>query len=343
MKRPRGEPRTRYLSGGGSHAGLLVAVVAIIVVTVGAYWAGRWRASTGRARADAPAMDAGFVGLEPREIDLGDQLWGQSIPLEFLFVNESRLPVSIGSIESSCGCLVIDSDAWNGRVVQPGELVSMDVMLDTENNPGAKVRRLDLTLDSGERYSARIVVNVYGTWSVAPNVLDFGEVTIDGAADDQARLTVFQSESDELLDVAAPEMPWLQWRTAPRGPGRVDILLGVLRAELPPGQNSASLVVRTSSTIKPTGVVFVKARGVHELTMSPRNVFLVGAAAQRIEFFDRSGKRTRIVSVDTNRELLDAGAIILCNARDEAPRESVAVRVVDDGGRCRNFRVSMFH
>ena len=168
MKRPRGEPRTRYLSGGGSHAGLLVAVVAIIVVTVGAYWAGRWRASTGRARADAPAMDAGFVGLEPREIDLGDQLWGQSIPIEFLFVNESRLPVSIGSIESSCGCLVIDSDAWNGRVVQPGELVSMDVMLDTENNPGAKVRRLDLTLDSGERYSARIVVNVYGTWSVAP-------------------------------------------------------------------------------------------------------------------------------------------------------------------------------
>ena len=123
---------------------------------------------------------------------------------------------------------------------------------------------------------------------------------------------------------------------------------GFLRAELPPGQNSASLVVRTSSTIKPTGVVFVKARGVHELTMSPRNVFLVGAAAQRIEFFDRSGKRTRIVSVDTNRELLDAqvledGAIILCNARDEAPRESVAVRVVDDGGRCRNFRVSMFH
>jgi hypothetical protein len=131
----------------------------------------------------------------------------------------------------------------------------------------------------------------------------------------------------------------------PADQGRIEILVRLVKARLAAGQNSASLVVGTDCALKPSAVVFLKARGVHELAISPTQVLLVGTKPVRVECFDRTGARVRLVSADAASgairvDVLPNGAIEILNSTTGPLPEPIAVRVVDDRGRSRVFPVS---
>jgi hypothetical protein len=322
--------------------GRLLAFGLIAVAVAGAYVYGRFR---GADRAGAQADQGGYVGFEPAQIDLGDQLWAQVVPVTLTFVNRGTSGLTIESAHSSCDCTVIEGGAFQGRAVTPGESLPVDVKLDTQKSPGLKARRIDLTAASGVRYSAVIRVNVVGTWSITPDALDFGEVVLDDGEDDPRATVLYESDTDNLLDISTSGAAWIEVQPNPADQGRIEILVRLVKARLAAGQNSASLVVGTDCALKPSAVVFLKARGVHELAISPTQVLLVGTKPVRVECFDRTGARVRLVSADAASgairvDVLPNGAIEILNSTTGPLPEPIAVRVVDDRGRSRVFPVS---
>lgn len=292
-------------------------------------------------------MPGGFVGFQAAEIQLGDQLWGRSIALQLRFLNDSAQALTIDSVKSCCGCAIVEVASYEGQILAPGEALPVDVVLSTGHNPGQKKRAVHLDLTSGQRHTAAIHLNVYGTWKVTPEVLDLGELPFEQPPQYVERLVVFESRADELVEVSAPALPWIQCHVAKRAGSRRDILVRILKSELPAGQNSVSVVVRTSNAVKPAGVIFVRARGVHELASVPAPVVIVGAEQRPVEFFDRSGKRARIASLEIEGDgvrgkVLDGGGVVLWREGSQRFPEPVLVRVVDEIKRYREFRVSLF-
>ncbi len=316
----------------------------LVVVLAGAYAFGVWQKQQG-ATGVSPRL--GYVGFQPTEIDLGEHLWDTVVPVELQFINHGASPITIQSVRTSCDCAVVEAEGLEARVVAPGECLAVPVKLNTLKNPGLKKRTVQLTTTKGARYSAVIIVNVRGTWELAPDALDFGDVVLDNGEPGGMRSVFFNSETERLLEVSAPSAPWIEWRTTENRPGNTEILISVHTGCLPIGQNSASLLVRTSSSVKPTGAVYVKARGVHELSPSPPAVLLLGDKHERVEFSDRTGKRVHIVCVEVSSGsifalTLEDGAIEIWNSTGKALSERIAVRVVDDRGRCRVIHVSAF-
>lgn len=322
----------------------LLGLGVVVVAVVGAYVFGAYQ---GHRPAVTPTAPAAYTGFLPAEIDLGDQMWAQIVPFQLTFVNGGPEQLVIRSAQSSCDCTVIESAGFVGRTLQGGESLTIDVSLHTLNNAGLKQRQIEFLTDSGARYAGKVNVNVHGTWNLTPDAVDFGDVVLEDAEDPAPRGVIFESQPDQLIDVSAPGVSWIDWQTTQMNATTTEVQIFVRAARLQVGQSSASLVFRTSSTIKATGVVFVKAKGVHELTSSPTQVLLVGGRHQRVEFFDRAGDRARIVSVEAGSPQLttalsDEGTIDIWNPSGQAISEAVPVRVVDERGKSRVLHVSAF-
>ena len=75
-------PRAR-----GSIYTLILKLAFLLVIVAAAYSLGYWHNRPPEVQVAAPREATEFVGFEPAEIDLGDQLWGEVIPVEFTFVN----------------------------------------------------------------------------------------------------------------------------------------------------------------------------------------------------------------------------------------------------------------
>jgi hypothetical protein len=190
----------------------LLAFGVIVAAVAGAYVYGRFH---GADRSSAQAEQGGYAGFEPAQIDLGDQLWAQVVPVALTFVNRGASPITIESAQSSCDCTVIEGGVFRGRRVTPGESLPVEVKLDTQKSPGLKARRIDLTAASGARYSAVIRVNVVGTWSITPDALDFGEVVLDDAEEDPHATVLYESATDNLLDVSTSGAAWTEAQPIP--------------------------------------------------------------------------------------------------------------------------------
>jgi len=320
-----------------------IALAIISAVSASAYVWGRYSGQ----RSDPGAVESdGYIGFDPVEVDLGDQTWNDVVPFQLTLVNHGTAPITVDTVESSCDCAVIDVAEYRGRTVGPGVALAIDVALHTSTNPGLARRRISAKTVGGERYSASVTLNVRGTWSISPDAVDFGDILLDAADSPDAKTVLFESSSDALEAVESAE-PWVACGVDVGDGGLTTVNVRVIREQLPFGQNSASVVVHTSSALKPTGVLYVRARGVHELISSPQHVLLVGDEHQRIDFSDRAGQRVRLVAAESGSDalevqILDDGAIEVWNTTGRPVPESIAVRVTDVAGRSRVLRVAAF-
>jgi hypothetical protein len=87
--------------------------------------------------------------LQPTEIELGDQLWDQSVPFELAFVNHTSGAVRNLSVDAARGCTVLDKRALEGRLIAPGEVVHMAESLNTGRNPGRQRHSVTVRMDVG--------------------------------------------------------------------------------------------------------------------------------------------------------------------------------------------------
>lgn len=167
-------------------------------VAIGAaYLLGRWQVERFPSWAHlAPA----YVGFEPARLDLGEQLWGDLVPVELTFVNHGREPLVVQAITSTCDCLLTDEQSLTGRRIEAGGALTIGLTLATGAYPGLKHRTLTLTDGAGNRYTAELVFDVRGTWNVEPDVVDFGEVVVgDRTRAEVERIVRFVSQADALV------------------------------------------------------------------------------------------------------------------------------------------------
>lgn len=239
-----------------------------------------------------------------------------------------------------------DRRRYEGLTLEAGQELAVRAVLDTETNPGRKTRRLIFETAGGETFRATIRLEVYGTWTLRPEVLDFAEVLVDETAEPVARLVTFESTQDGFLGVRDLTVPWLEYRVAERGAGKTEILVRVLPARLPPGLSSTSLVVDTTNDIKPAAAVYVRAKGLQPVVPVPEHVFLIGAQAQLVMFHDEGGQPVRLASCAVDNPVIELeitahGQLRVANA-DPSEKVSAAVRVVDERGKKGTVFVSTF-
>jgi hypothetical protein len=116
---------------------LLLPVLLIAAVAAGGYIAGM---STGRPANSTTALPD-YVGFDPTEIDLGEQLWGLTLDVPLKLVNRSQEPIEIAAARSSCGCTVIQNEHYDGKVVPPGESFQFDIRVTRgKTRAGARAR-----------------------------------------------------------------------------------------------------------------------------------------------------------------------------------------------------------
>lgn len=274
-------------------------------------------------------------------------MWGTQVPVDLTFVNQSPRPVTVAAVEATCSCAVFEGDLYVGKTVAPGQELIVETLFDVETNPGRKAAAVKLTSGTGQSYSGTIVANVLGTWSVSPGTVDLGRIVLDDPEAAASQVVVYESLEDELTDVDLGEVDWIETHLAPRGDAITEILLRVKRERLPPGLSTASPIIRTTNSIKPASVVYVRAKGVYSLVAEPDHVTLVGQQPQVITFKDESGASARLTRCAVEdpslaAEILEGGKLRIANPTGAVKNGLVTVTVSDERGRERRIVVSTF-
>lgn len=295
-------------------------------------------AGGGEGKDTRPAKIA-LVGFDPADIDLGDHLWDEVVPFQLKFINRGAEALTVSSVTASCGCTVIGGDVAAGDTVAPGQALDLSGTLNTQKTAGTKRRVVTLVAASGAQYSATLTVNIHGTYELAPDVLDFGEVDLEAPSSADPNLVFsFTSIADSLEGSPTPKVPWLESKVVEAAPGKTVILVALRRDQLAPGLNTGTVCVQTTSKVKPAACVYVRARTVRALTATPEHVFLVGDEVKRVRFTDRDGRAAWIAAVDGVDDrltvaVLDTGEVEVSNRSQTRLGEAVRVGVRDVAGR----------
>lgn len=315
-----------------------VQVVSAIVALAAAIFIG--------IRSERPAA-AAAASFSPPEINLGDELWGQVIPIELSLQNHGNEPLTIADAKSSCGCAVLEKDSYQNRVVEAGGVLKVNLNLDTKNSTGRKQRTVTLISSAGDEFTATILLNVTGTWRVAPEYVNFDEVTVGARKAAITQVATFESDSDELLDISIESAPWLECRRGEQTDNRTELVVQVLPEMLERGKNFGTIQLKTSSEVKPTASIVVTVIGVYELTAKPDPIVMLFNDRRRVEFFDPAADRVRITSARVsdpaiNCAVLDDGAVEVWETGEESSVEKPRLIVEDEAGRSRAVLISRF-
>jgi hypothetical protein len=337
-------PRTR----GSTHT-LILKLAFLAVAVAGAYSVGYWHNRPQAPQSDANvAVQAGFVGFEPAEINLGTHLWDAVVPFELSFVNRSPATVIIQHVEASCDCVVLEAESLASRAIGPGEILPLAGTIDTEDHPGAYVRTVTLEAESGEKWAAVVELDVVGTWSLSADRLDFGEFYLGTPGIEYLEQSFrFASDTDDLLGQPKCDAPWVECFVAPRDDAAKEILVRIPVQKLAPGVSTTEILLRTTSDVRPDGAVYVRVNAIPALVLKPPNVFLVGGEARRVRVFDHDGGTVQLVRVESSHEYVSVrvirpNEIEIQNTTGRRLTETATVRVQDAQGRSVEIRVSAF-
>jgi hypothetical protein len=196
--------------------------------------------------------------------------------------------------------------------------------------------------------NATLRVQVVGTWSIEPDVVDFGAINIhDAERSTTSSMLEFTSSSDRLAGAPVVRAAWLDCEYGERNGDQEPILLRLHPDRLAPGLNTTTVVIATTSKAKPNGSIFVRAVAVQELYASPQRLILAGADEGRVLFRDQFRNSVRLVSAAASDERVqtrigDAGELIAWVNHWRGPDSEVIVNAVDEQGRRGAVAVSYF-
>lgn len=293
---------------------------------------------------NAPMPVEATGGFIPARLDLGRIPWNDKVEFQLTFVNGSH-PITIRSVQSSCDCTVVEAGRYRGVILAPHGSLSIDAMMNSGTSPGPKRRRITMYDEDGGVWASDVDIFVEASWSLLPAVVDLGDVVFDAGDTAISSFATFSSEADELISIDDPGVPWLTTRVSDgRRTGTREILLTNRKDQLTPGVQSASVLIQTSSLVKPSGAIYVKLRAIHDRTSLPPAPTVIGRTPVRVEFFDRTGARVRIVSAVCDSPHIqvandDSGAVSFKNPGGAASPEPVQVDIVDSQGRSRRMLI----
>lgn len=238
------------------------------------------------------------TGFAPAMIDLGARAWGQVIPVELTFVNRGSEPLTVREVKSSCGCTVVSEGLPAGHIIEPGGSRRIAARLDTQLNPGPRQRTISLVTQRGETYDVRITLEVEATWSVTPEVVDLGDVSLDEQVEPASRIVLFSSARDRLIEPPTVDSPWLTCAALGADPpGQTRFALSVHRSALKPGLNVGTVRFTTDNRTKPATIVQARVRAFHEISARPETLTVSRIRGATVSVFDHAGNFRRLARV----------------------------------------------
>jgi hypothetical protein len=99
----------------------------------------------------------GAAAFDPAVVELGPQPWATELPITLYFGNWGSEVVTVQEVKTSCGCLVLDTPgSLEGEDLKPGEIVALQLLLQTQKAVGPHRRTVTVVLTNGETNSATI-------------------------------------------------------------------------------------------------------------------------------------------------------------------------------------------
>lgn len=343
-------------SGGGAGALLrsrraawgLLTCAALLVALAGTWWRSKPDLDPTLAESepvveqsgpDVASGTQGLVGFAETFVDIGQVPWGTDVPVSLAFANGSDEPVTIESVEASCGCaLVLDADGCRGRALLAGDQIQVDVSLGAGTKPGLNEAFVKVGLADGRSRGALVRWDVVPSWTLSADLVQFGKVYLD-EPEVPAVTVAFSSHSCTLVAVQ-PDVSWLECEAQSLGPGGRDawLTLRLKKERLSPGVNRGMLMVTTTDRTVPTARVLVTALGSTALVPYPYHLVLVPGSSGAIRFSEETGRACTLVSAEATHpairvQLRDSGLVQCSFEAGPMPRGPVPLVVRDESGR----------
>ena len=265
------------------------------------------------------------------------------MPFELEFVNHSEAPLTVGGLSSSCGCIVLDSEALAGTLVSPGESLPVAGVLRAGREPGKLTRQVFIECVEGAKFSAKVALEVIPTYTVSTALVDFGEVSL-GLADGPSETVLFAGDDLTLPDQPQVSCEWLSAEYEAQSPGDTFLLVKLLPERLSAGANTATIRVHTSDEAMPEQVIAVRAVGTQPLRAVPSVVVLRAGERREVAFVDINGEAAPILSADCDDASvslsLDNGVLTIAN--DGGTSGSARVRATGGNGLWGTVLVHLF-
>ncbi|MBU0638455.1 MAG: DUF1573 domain-containing protein [Planctomycetes bacterium] len=322
----------------------VLSVAAIGGAIVGAYAVGNRHSIPSSPKAKV-APSAGYVGFHPGLIDAGKHPWYAEVPFEAVFVNDSAEPLTVATIGSSCGCIVLDRGSPTDAVVPAGQELRLAGTLDVGPVAGEHTKKIDLLLSSGAIHTVFLKFFAYQTYDVRPRYLKFDAVNLDDETDDAIASVIFTSDTATFIEEPVTDSPWLQAGLHDRRNGETEIAVRVVKRNLPYGKNFGRVTLATDDPTRPAFTIPIHAEGVAQLRPVPSHVFLRAGEERQVRFILADGATARIASFSADNDALavalvpDNGALAVSVARGHLTSAAL-VCVEDERGKKSKFLVS---
>ncbi len=191
--------------------------------------------------------------------DFGTVERGAAIDHTFVLQNTGDTVLRIEQVKSSCGCTVAVASA---RDVPPGGAGRVTVTLDTTRLAGTtrKVATVYTSDPAAPAVGLTLAGQVSADLVVAPTPLYFGRVRRGQRVERELLITSGRPGAAYVVTAVESSNPAVRARLEPGPDGQGQRVIVSLDDELPPGQLSDQLTLRTSSPREPVLTVPVLAR-----------------------------------------------------------------------------------
>jgi hypothetical protein len=259
----------------------------------------------------APASEP--IGFTSDSIDLGEAPWHTAAPFELRFYNGTERQLTVASIESSCGCTVLEVPASEQPVIPGKSALLIPGVLHTRGETGSKEYKVRVVTREAGEYTCSLVIDVFGTYKVEPREIDFGKVRRGALPNTgSVREFVFESSIDEVVSDPTADVDWIRCRRAAtcEASVRYEVMIDPTRLRF--GLQTGTLCLETSNPDCASACVRVRVLVIRELTAVPEEIYLSPGEDHRVEIRDANGR------------LVEA-------RRVEGYTQGIAVQIVDGG------------
>lgn len=227
----------------------------------------------------------GYVGFDPRELNLQEHPWSTGVPFELKFVNDSSDDLVISVVRPSCGCTAMSPDQYVGAVVKAKTSLKLAGILETGSKVGAFQRPVELQLRDGRTYATSIVYRVFSTYQVTPSSLQFGDVPWAERGGASRSIRILSSPPLKVLDLEM-DVPWLRVALREHQDGGIELPCSLDPATVPTGEVHGRITVVTNDPYQPRMTIPVSALLRAPFRAVPAQVVLRKGETRKVRVFD---------------------------------------------------------
>jgi hypothetical protein len=227
-----------------------------------------------------PRSPSPRIEFAERVYDFGKVEAGNLVKHDFIFTNTGDALLEIRDVRASCGCTTVG--AWD-KLVKPGATGAIPVQFDAGASSGSVTKNVKVACNDPAR--SNVVLQILGTiWrpiEIVPAYVVFS--LPPGLRTTETRVVKLVNNLDEPLTLSAPTNDNPAFRTELRTvqPGKEFELRITVVTPVGPGNMSASISMKTSSSRIPVIRVSALATVLPEVTATPAKFLLAQAPLTR--------------------------------------------------------------